>query len=97
MNQTTRKWGKVETYGGKLVENITQAIARDVLAQAMLRISEYGYNIVMHVHDEVVIEVPEASAEKALQHLYTLMSVGFEWSVGLPLEVDGYLTPFYKK
>lgn len=57
--QGSRKWGKLETYGGKLVENIVQAVARDCLAAAMLRLTEAGYKIIMHIHDEVVMEVPD--------------------------------------
>ena len=97
MNQTTKKWEAVETYGGKLVENIVQAIARDCLAYAMLRLDAEGYRIVMHVHDEAVIEAPEAGAEAALINACQIMGEAIPWAPGLPLRADGYITPYYKK
>lgn len=93
-NQTTRKWEKTETWGGKLVENIVQAFARDCLAVALLRLEEAGYEIVFHVHDEVVIEAPEGSRwEDAAE----IMGRPIDWAPGLLLRGDGYETKFYIK
>lgn len=93
-NQTTRKWEKTETWGGKLVENIVQAFARDCLAVALLRLEEAGYEIVFHVHDEVVIEAPEGSRwEDAAE----IMGRPIDWAPGLLLRGDGYETKFYMK
>ena len=93
-NQTTRKWEKTETWGGKLVENIVQAVARDCLAVALLRLDEAGYDIVFHVHDEVVIEAPDGSRwEDAAE----IMGRPIDWAPGLLLRGDGYETKFYMK
>lgn len=95
MNQTTKQWGRQETYGGKLVENIVQAIARDCLALAMRRLDKAGYPIVSHVHDEVILEtkIGEGSLEEACE----IMGRPIKWAPGLPLRADGYETPYYKK
>ena len=93
-NQTTRKWEKSETWGGKLVENIVQAYARDCLAVAMLRLEQAGYKIVFHVHDEVVVEAPDGSR---WQDVADVMGQPIDWAPGLLLRGDGYETPFYKK
>ncbi|MEQ2629093.1 DNA polymerase [Peptoniphilus lacrimalis] len=87
------KWVKIESYGGKFVENIVQAIARDILAEAMMRLEEKGFNIVMHIHDEVVIESDSSSIEEVNQ----IMSVVPEWADGLILDADGFESDFYKK
>ena len=87
------KWDKIESYGGKFVENIVQAIARDILAEAMMRLEEKGFNIVMHIHDEVVIESDSSSIEEVNQ----IMSVVPEWADGLILDADGFESEFYKK
>lgn len=87
------KWDKIESYGGKFVENIVQAIARDILAEAMMRIENEGFNIVMHIHDEVVIESDSSSIEEVNQ----IMSVVPEWAPGLILDADGFESEFYKK
>lgn len=93
-NQTTRKWEKADTWGGKLVENIVQAVARDCLAVAMVRLEEAGYKIVFHVHDEVVIEAPDGSRwEDAAE----IMGRPIDWAPGLLLRGDGYETKFYMK
>jgi len=89
------KWGRLKTYGPKLVENIVQGVARDCLAAAMLRLDEAGYRIVMHVHDEVVIEVPEG--EDCLGVVCQLMGQPLDWAPGLPLPADGYETYYYRK
>lgn len=98
MDQVTKQWTYVDTYGGKLTENIIQAIARDLLADSMLRVDKAGYDIVMHVHDEVVVELLSGIAENHnLAVLCDIMGQEVSWAKGLPLTADGYLTPFYKK
>ena len=87
------KWDKTESYGGKFVENIVQAIARDILAEAMMRLEKKGFNIVMHIHDEVVIESDSSSIEEVNE----IMSVVPEWADGLILDADGFESEFYKK
>ena len=93
-NQTTRKWEKTDTWGGKLVENIVQAVARDCLAEAMLKLDAAGYSIVFHVHDEVVIEAPDGSK---WQDAAAIMGEPLSWAPGLRLRGDGYETKFYMK
>lgn len=93
-NQTTRKWERTETWGGKLVENIVQAFARDCLAESMLRLSDRGYEIVFHVHDEIIAEAPEGSR---WEDMAAIMAEPISWAPGLLLRGDGYNTPFYKK
>ena len=95
LNQTTRKWEVQETYGGKLVENITQAVARDCLFCAMERLEAAGYQIVFDVHDEAVIEAPEASA--SLGDVVEIMSRPIPWAPGLPLAADGWTDYYFKK
>jgi len=95
MDQTTKQWGWQETYGGKLVENITQAVARDLLADALLRLDAAGYKVVMHVHDEAVLEMPYGQGSTAeVDHL---MGQPILWAPGLPLKAKPYETEFYKK
>ena len=91
---TQKKWLRLETYGPKLVENIVQATARDILAEAMLRLDAKGYRIVMHVHDEAVIEAP---AETDLTDICVTMGQQPRWADGLQLRADGYVCDFYKK
>jgi DNA polymerase len=95
INQTTRQWCRQDTYGGKLVENIVQAIARDCLAVAMLRLDEAGYRIVIHVHDEVVLEVPDGFG--SLEQVNAIMSRAIPWAKGLDLKAESYQTTYYKK
>ena len=90
-----RKWGRIETYGGKLVENIVQATARDVLAHSMATLEAAGYPTVMHVHDEVITEVPYGHG--SVDELCALMSRGPKWSKGLPLAAEGFESTYYKK
>lgn len=87
------KWDKIESYGGKFVENIVQAIARDILAEAMMRLEKKGFNIVMHIHDEVVIESDSSSIEE----INEIMSLVPSWAHGLILDADGFESEFYKK
>ena len=96
VNQTTKQWGKTETYGGKLVENVVQATARDCLAEAMRRVTAMGYEIVMHIHDEMVVDVPIEDTD-ALARINKAMGDPIDWAPGLPLKGDGYECSFYKK
>ncbi|MDF1509932.1 DNA polymerase [Robertmurraya sp. DFI.2.37] len=90
----TKKWERIESYGPKFVENIVQAISRDILCYAMRRLNEKGFDIVMHVHDEVVLEVP---LEVTVTDICTLMNQTPTWAQGLLLRADGYECNFYKK
>ena len=96
VNQETKRWGETETYGGKLVENIVQATARDCLAVAMTRVDAAGYTIVMHVHDEMIADVPIDDSE-APDIINDIMGQPIDWAPGLPLKGDTYETPFYMK
>lgn len=96
VNQTTKQWGETETYGGKLVENVTQAVARDCLAIAMQRVTAMGYEIVMHVHDEMIVDVPLGDKD-ALVQINAAMGRPIGWAPGLPLKGDGYTCNFYMK
>lgn len=96
VNQTTKQWGDVETYGGKLVENIVQATARDCLAEVMKRVSSLGYKIVMHVHDEIIVDVPNEDKD-APAKITAIMGEPISWAMDLPLKGDTYETSFYKK
>lgn len=87
------KWDKIESYGGKFVENIVQAIARDILAEAMMRLEQKGFNIVMHIHDEVVIE----SNSSSIEEINEIISIVPSWAPGLILDADGFESEFYKK
>ncbi|WBW49444.1 DNA polymerase [Peptoniphilus equinus] len=87
------KWDKIESYGGKFVENIVQAIARDILAEAIKRLEDRGFNIVMHIHDEVVIESDSSSIEE----INEIMSLLPSWAPGLILDADGFESEFYRK
>ena len=91
----SKKWMRIETYGPKLVENIVQATARDLLALAMLRLRNQGFDIVMHIHDEAVLEVPEGVS--GVEEICKIMSEQPDWAAGLPLRADGYECAFYKK
>lgn len=100
MDQVTKQWGYVDTYGGKLVENIVQAIARDLLADAMHRVNTAGYDIVLHVHDELVCEVPYNDFHVdpiALDKICDIMGMTDPVYAGVPFPAEGYLTDFYKK
>ncbi len=90
-----KKWSRIETYGPKLVENIVQGTARDLLAEAMLRVEKKGYPIVMHCHDEIIAEVPEGTG--SVDEMCEVMAVQPEWAEGLPLRADGYQCSFYQK
>ena len=90
-----KKWTRIETFGGKLTENIVQATARDLLAEAMLRLRDAGLEIVMHVHDEAVLEVP--IGHSGVDEVCALMAEAPAWADGLPLRADGYECRFYQK
>ncbi len=93
---TARRWGQLETYGGKLVENIVQAIARDLLVVGMHAVAKAGHKIVMHVHDEIVIDEP-ADSGFTVADACKLMSTLPAWAEGLPLDADGYECGYYCK
>ena len=95
MNQKTKKWEQLETYGGKLVENITQAVARDCLAETVDRLEAAGYPVVFHIHDEVVIDAPLDQAD--LEDVVRIMSQVPAWAEGLPLNAEGWINEFFKK
>lgn len=95
MDQTTKKWKRIETYGGKLVENCVQAIARDCLAQAIEHLEAAGLPVVFHVHDEVVIDCPPSAA--TLENVVQIMNNPIPWAPGLPLGADGWVGKFFKK
>ena len=92
----TKKWQRLETYGGKLVENIVQAVARDLLANAIRNMLFGGYLINFHIHDEIIAEVPKGS-DLTLEKAIDLMCRAPEWAEGLPLNADGFTGDFYKK
>ena len=92
------KWGRIETYGGKLVENCVQAIARDCLAQAIEHLEEAGFPVVFHVHDEVVIDIaPYADHDTMLKSVVQIMAQPIPWAQGLPLGAEGWVGTFFKK
>jgi DNA polymerase len=95
MDQKTKQWTRLATYGGKLVENITQAVARDCLREAMLRIEDAGFDQLMTVHDEDVLEVPYGMGE--LKEVEAIMARSIDWAPGLPLRGDGFETEYYMK
>lgn len=91
----SKKWERLETFGGKLVENIVQAIARDLLASAMMNVANAGYDIVFHVHDEIIAEVPDGQG--SVDEMCMLMSINPDWADGIPLSADGYECEYYRK
>lgn len=92
------KWGRIETYGGKLVENVVQAIARDCLAQAIGHLEAAGLPVVFHIHDEVVIDTAAFDTNDAmLDKVVKIMSAPIPWAEGLPLGADGWVGAFFKK
>lgn len=95
--QETKQWGSIDTYGGKLTENIVQAISRDLIGYAMLQLSKNGFGITMHVHDEAIAEIPEENSDEWLKKMEKIMGTPPEWAKDLPLNADGYVTPYYKK
>ena len=97
-NQTTKRWERVETYGGKLVENIVQAIARDCLAIAIENLEAQDLHVVFHIHDEVVIDTPAwADNDTMLDTVTKIMTKPIPWAQALPLNADGWVDKFFKK
>lgn len=97
-DQTSGKWVKLNTYGGKLTENVVQAIARDLLANAIFKVFDLGFNIVLHVHDEIAAEIPkDGNEEKTLHIMSDAMCSAPSWAKGIPLRAAGYITDYYKK
>ena len=95
IDPTTKKSKRLTTYGGKLVENIVQAIARDVLAQSMINLKNHGFNIVMHVHDEIVLEVEDKIS--SIEEICEIMCKENKYLKGLKLKADGFESKYYKK
>ncbi|OIJ17084.1 hypothetical protein BKP37_00655 [Anaerobacillus alkalilacustris] len=95
MDQQTKKWVSNRTYGGRLVENLVQAIARDCLAESLVRVDKEGYKTAMHVHDEVVLDVPIGTG--SVEHVAAVMSAPIDWAPGLPLDAAGFECDFYQK
>lgn len=93
----TNKWTWLETYGGKLTENITQAVARDCLGEVLTELDTYGHRVVFHVHDEVIVEVRKEEAEKEMETVKRFFADVPEWAEGLPLKGAGYITDYYLK
>lgn len=96
-NQDTGKWVKQETYSGKIAENITQSVARDLLAESIERLEANGFEILFHIHDEVVIDYDGGDADEALKKVYALMSEVPKWAKGLPMAADGWVGAYFKK
>lgn len=97
MAQTASVFTTLETYGGKLVENIVQAVARDCLGAAMMRLQAAGYQVVGHIHDEVIIDAPSKDPDATLKEIVGLMCMPTDWNKGLPLNADGFYSDYYKK
>jgi DNA polymerase len=96
LDQKTKQWTRLPTYGGKLVENITQAIARDLLAESMLALDAEGYTMLTTVHDEIVME-EDVDGERNVKTAEEVMGRSIKWAEGLPLRGDGFETPYYMK
>ena len=96
VNQTTRQWGKQYTYSGKLCENLCQAFCRDLLANALITVEESGWPIILHIHDEIVTEVPDTDeySEKELERLMCILP---KWAGGFPLAAEGQRLKRYAK
>lgn len=95
INQDTKKWENISTYGGKLTENIVQAIARDCLAESLKRLEAAGYKTAFHIHDECILDVPVELAN--LKAVTDIMRQPIPWALGLILKAEGYKTVFYQK
>jgi DNA polymerase bacteriophage-type len=98
MNQYTRKWERLDTWGGKLVENITQAVARDLMIDATLRVDrETDNRIVLTVHDELIMETASETPKAELKRVQDIMRTNPAWAEGLPTDCDGWTGKRYKK
>lgn len=96
-NQTTKKWERIPTYGGKLTENLVQAIARDCLAEAIKNLVNNGFKVLFHIHDEIIAEVPKNDSRFSLENAIKVMCQTPKWAEGLPLNADGFTNDYYKK
>jgi DNA polymerase len=96
VNQYSRKWCRLHTYGGKIFENVCQAVARDVMARNMPAIEAAGYQIVLTVHDEVICETPD-SDDFNEEHLSGLLAANPPWALDMPLAAAGFQTTRYRK
>jgi DNA polymerase len=97
VHQTTKAWVRIDTHGGKIIENIVQAVARDVLVHGMLRAREAGFHIIGHVHDELISCDDEDDAQHSFEALEECMKHPPAWAKGLPLDAHGFRSDFYKK
>jgi DNA polymerase bacteriophage-type len=97
VNGTTNKWEETSTYGGSLAENVTQAVARDLLAHGMTLLEHHGYPVIMHVHDEAVVEIASNSDDGSLKRIESLMSQTPSWAAGLPVIAEGWRARRYRK
>ncbi|WAX17342.1 hypothetical protein PM93P1_00020 [Parabacteroides phage PM93P1] len=98
LEQTTNRWARLTTYGGKLTENVIQAMSRDLLANAIFKVYELGYEIVLHVHDEICAEIPkDGNEEQVLENMSNAMCDVPDWLDGINIKAAGYITPYYKK
>jgi DNA polymerase len=98
MDQKTKRWKRIETYGGKLVENCVQAIARDCLADTIERLEAAGLPVIFHVHDEVVIDItPWADNDTMLDLVCSIMRTPISWAPDLPLNADGWVGHYFRK
>ena len=95
VDSTTKQWARQSTYGGKIVENVVQAIARDCLRDALLNVTAAGYDVAFHVHDEIILEVQ--NGQGSLTEVLEIMGQELPWAPGLPLRAEGFETDYYKK
>ncbi len=96
MSWRNKKWSRTKTYGGKLCENIVQAVSRDLLGHALLAMHDAGYEVVLHIHDEIIAEVPRILG-LTFERFNTIMQTRPKWAPGLPLDADGYESERYEK
>ncbi|SQC97391.1 Uncharacterised protein [Fusobacterium necrophorum subsp. necrophorum] len=94
INQTSKKWEIIPTYGGKLTENIVQAIARDCLTETLLRVKQKGWQVVFHVHDEIILDAPKFVS---LEDVERVMGEPIPWAPGLILKAAGFVSDYYMK
>lgn len=97
VNGTTNKWEETSTYGGSLAENVTQAVARDLLAFGLTSLEHHGYSVIMHVHDEAVVEIPTSSDDGTLKHIESVIAQTPAWAEGLPVSAEGWRARRYRK